>query len=175
MHRPVVIHNRLEKVPELPLLHPAFTLPATHLFIQSIKKLLACCGTCKRSPFVQSATKTALISKSFRSSVEGNTEAVHQVNDTWRPFGHLLHGRLMLQESHHRTRCRQSASTHCHPCCLVTAFTLLMPPCAQTLCDLFTGTRLTRSTWTPSSAKRIVADRPAKPPPITRTRGCVID
>ena len=46
---------------------------------------------------------------------------------------------------------------------------------AQTLCDLFTGTRLTRSTCTPSSARRIVAERPAKPPPITRTRDCVMN
>src|SRR6185436_10028068 len=45
-----------------------------------------------------------------------------------------------------------------------------MPPCAQTLCERFTGTRLIRSTSIPCSAIFIVAARPASPPPTTSTR-----
>jgi hypothetical protein len=45
-----------------------------------------------------------------------------------------------------------------------------MPPCAQTLCDRFTGVRLMQSTATPSSASFMVAANPASPPPTTSTR-----
>src|ERR1700675_2292605 len=41
----------------------------------------------------------------------------------------------------------------------------LMPPCAQTECDRFTGTMEKRSTGTPDSATRIAAISPARPPP----------
>src|SRR5690606_2993119 len=48
----------------------------------------------------------------------------------------------------------------------------LMPPWAQTECDRFTGTSENRSTGKPDSAIRILAARPARPPPTTMTRCC---
>src|SRR5689334_14344407 len=41
----------------------------------------------------------------------------------------------------------------------------LMPPCAQTECERFTGTTEKRSTECPASAIFIAAARPASPPP----------
>src|ERR1044071_9272987 len=41
----------------------------------------------------------------------------------------------------------------------------LMPPCAQTECERFTGTTENRSTSWPASAIFIAAARPARPPP----------
>src|SRR5215472_3037447 len=43
----------------------------------------------------------------------------------------------------------------------------LMPPCAQTECERFTGTMENRSTLPPISAILITAARPARPPPTT--------
>src|ERR1700757_848881 len=43
----------------------------------------------------------------------------------------------------------------------------LMPPCAQTECERFTGTIENRSTWPPISAILMTAARPARPPPTT--------
>src|SRR4029077_4390395 len=43
----------------------------------------------------------------------------------------------------------------------------LMPPCAHTECERFTGTIENRSTLPPISAILITAARPARPPPIT--------
>src|SRR5215469_3071785 len=48
-----------------------------------------------------------------------------------------------------------------------------MPPCAHTECDRLTGTIENSSTGTPDSATRIVAIRPASPPPTTITFGCL--
>src|SRR4029453_3888824 len=46
-------------------------------------------------------------------------------------------------------------------------FAALIPPCAQTECERFTGTIENRSTLPPISAILITAARPARPPPIT--------
>src|ERR1700722_8646208 len=54
-------------------------------------------------------------------------------------------------------------------------FAALMPPCAQTEWERLTGTIENKSTGTPDSATRIVAIRPAKPPPTTMILGCVIE
>src|SRR5882762_6190401 len=43
----------------------------------------------------------------------------------------------------------------------------LMPPCAQTECERFTGTMEKRSTSPPISAILMTAARPARPPPTT--------
>src|SRR5713226_6314990 len=43
----------------------------------------------------------------------------------------------------------------------------LMPPCAQTECERFTGTTENRSTACPASAIFIAAASPASPPPTT--------
>src|ERR1700739_3142378 len=43
----------------------------------------------------------------------------------------------------------------------------LMPPCAHTECERFTGTIENRSTLPPASAILITAARPARPPPTT--------
>src|SRR5438105_82287 len=47
----------------------------------------------------------------------------------------------------------------------------LIPPCAHTECERFTGTIENRSACPPSSAILITAERPASPPPITIIRG----
>src|SRR5437879_12740578 len=47
----------------------------------------------------------------------------------------------------------------------------LMPPCAQTECERFTGTIEKRSTSPPISAILITAARPARPPPTTTILG----
>src|SRR5206468_1568773 len=47
----------------------------------------------------------------------------------------------------------------------------LMPPCAQTECERFTGTIENRSTCPPISAILMTADRPASPPPTTMILG----
>src|SRR5271157_3857991 len=47
----------------------------------------------------------------------------------------------------------------------------LMPPCAQTECERFTGTIENRSTSPPISAILMTADRPARPPPTTMIFG----
>src|SRR5438270_13519337 len=62
-------------------------------------------------------------------------------------------------------------------CCAVVSpspfrfFAALMPPCAHTECDRFTGTIENRSTLPPASAILITAERPARPPPTTMMRG----
>src|SRR5208283_3516160 len=43
----------------------------------------------------------------------------------------------------------------------------LMPPCAHTECERFTGTIENRSTSPPISAILMTADKPARPPPTT--------
>src|SRR5215470_3743062 len=50
-------------------------------------------------------------------------------------------------------------------------FAALMPPCAQTECERFTGTIENRSTWPPVSAILMTAARPASPPPTTMIFG----
>src|SRR5579884_89394 len=50
----------------------------------------------------------------------------------------------------------------------------LIPPCAQTECERFTGTMEKRSTWPPASAILIVAESPASPPPTTMIFGFAI-
>src|SRR3954465_12491440 len=57
-----------------------------------------------------------------------------------------------------------------NPCCRAISLQALIPPCAQTECDRFTGTIENRSTLTPSSASLIVQASPARPPPTTITR-----
>src|SRR6266705_5360459 len=47
----------------------------------------------------------------------------------------------------------------------------LMPPCAQTEWERFTGTMENRSTVPPFSAILITAERPASPPPTTMILG----
>src|SRR6478609_6136665 len=47
----------------------------------------------------------------------------------------------------------------------------LMPPCAQTECERFTGTIEKRSTLPPASAILITAESPASPPPTTMILG----
>src|SRR6516164_8966002 len=47
----------------------------------------------------------------------------------------------------------------------------LMPPCAHTECERFTGTMEKRSTWPPISAILITAASPASPPPTTMIFG----
>src|SRR5438046_3019488 len=49
----------------------------------------------------------------------------------------------------------------------------LMPPCAQTECERFTGTIENRSTLPPCSAILMTADKPASPPPTTMILGFV--
>src|SRR6266404_2797306 len=62
-------------------------------------------------------------------------------------------------------------------CCQVVSpspfrfFAALMPPCAHTECERFTGTIENRSTVPPFSAILITAERPAKPPPTTMILG----
>src|SRR5271155_1220055 len=50
----------------------------------------------------------------------------------------------------------------------------LMPPCAQTECERFTGTIENRSTLPPISAILITAESPARPPPTTIILGAAI-
>src|SRR5208282_5420219 len=50
----------------------------------------------------------------------------------------------------------------------------LMPPCAQTECERFTGTIENRSTSPPISAILMTAARPARPPPTTIILGAAI-
>src|SRR5215472_9791608 len=47
----------------------------------------------------------------------------------------------------------------------------LMPPCAHTECERFTGTIENRSTLPPISAILMTAARPARPPPMTMILG----
>src|SRR4051794_7007683 len=49
----------------------------------------------------------------------------------------------------------------------------LMPPCAHTECERFTGTIEKRSTLPPASAILITAASPASPPPTTMILGFV--
>src|SRR5215468_9166133 len=50
-------------------------------------------------------------------------------------------------------------------------FAALIPPCAQTECERFTGTMENRSTLPPISAILMTAARPASPPPTTMIFG----
>src|SRR5215470_18359554 len=50
----------------------------------------------------------------------------------------------------------------------------LIPPCAHTECDRFTGTMENRSTWPPISAILMTAASPARPPPTTMILGLAI-
>ena len=50
-------------------------------------------------------------------------------------------------------------------------FAALMPPCAHTECERFTGTIENRSTLPPISAILMTADKPASPPPTTMIFG----
>src|SRR3984957_14144797 len=53
-------------------------------------------------------------------------------------------------------------------------FAALMPPCAQTECERFTGTIENRSTVPPASAILMTAASPASPPPTTMILGVAI-
>src|SRR5271169_4241305 len=53
-------------------------------------------------------------------------------------------------------------------------FAALIPPCAHTECDRFTGTMENRSTLAPISAILITAASPASPPPTTMILGVAI-
>src|SRR5690349_3724372 len=53
-------------------------------------------------------------------------------------------------------------------------FAALIPPCAQTECDRFTGTIEKRSTCPPISAILMTAESPASPPPTTIIFGLAI-
>src|ERR1019366_4641271 len=50
----------------------------------------------------------------------------------------------------------------------------LMPPCAHTECERFTGTIENRSTSPPISAILMTAARPARPPPTTMIFGAAM-
>src|ERR1700746_3163371 len=50
----------------------------------------------------------------------------------------------------------------------------LIPPCAQTEWERFTGTMENRSHWPPISAILMTAARPASPPPTTMILGAAI-
>src|SRR5271169_5806313 len=50
----------------------------------------------------------------------------------------------------------------------------LMPPCAHTECERFTGTMEKRSTFAPISAILMTAESPARPPPMTMIFGAAI-
>src|SRR5271170_6667181 len=50
----------------------------------------------------------------------------------------------------------------------------LIPPCAQTECERFTGTIENRSTSPPISAILMTAARPARPPPTTMIFGAAM-
>src|SRR5215467_4726644 len=50
-------------------------------------------------------------------------------------------------------------------------FAALIPPCAHTECERFTGTMENRSTCPPISAILMTAARPARPPPMTMIFG----
>src|SRR6202035_2049532 len=50
----------------------------------------------------------------------------------------------------------------------------LMPPCAHTECERFTGTMEKRSTLAPISAILMTAESPARPPPMTIILGAAI-
>src|SRR6185312_5907147 len=50
----------------------------------------------------------------------------------------------------------------------------LIPPCAHTECERFTGTIENRSTCPPASAILMVAESPARPPPTTMIFGLAI-
>src|SRR5579863_4503080 len=50
----------------------------------------------------------------------------------------------------------------------------LMPPCAHTECDRFTGTMENRSTEPPASAILMTAASPASPPPTTMILGAAM-
>src|SRR5262249_57386182 len=50
----------------------------------------------------------------------------------------------------------------------------LIPPCAHTECERFTGTIEKRSTGTPASAILMVVINPARPPPTTISRSGVM-
>ncbi len=51
----------------------------------------------------------------------------------------------------------------------------LMPPCAHTECERFTGTSEKRSTGTPASQSLMTVISPASPPPTTTTRRTLPD
>src|SRR5215470_5697309 len=53
-------------------------------------------------------------------------------------------------------------------------FAALIPPCAHTECERFTGTMENRSTCPPASAILMTAASPASPPPTTMILGFAI-
>jgi hypothetical protein len=68
------------------------------LLVERVKELLSggCSG--ERGAAVERAAETTLIAKAFVRAVEGYAQAVHEIDDLWRPIGKFFHRRLVLEE-----------------------------------------------------------------------------
>jgi hypothetical protein len=109
LHRPHVLgddapaHGRRlehgpEELPVLVLLDPALRLPATGLLVQGVEQLLAGGGAGEVRPLEQRAAEQPQIPLALGGAVERHAHAVEQVDDLRRPVGHLVDGRLVLEE-----------------------------------------------------------------------------
>ncbi len=93
---------------------------------------------------VQRSAEATKIEQTFRSAVKGNTHAIEQINDRRGRLAHGLDRRLVGEEI--------AAVNVSSKCCQVESpspfrfFAALIPPCAHTECDRFTGTMEKRST-----------------------------
>ena len=72
--------------------------PAAALFVQRVQQLLAGGGSGESRALVKRAAKPPAVEEPFLGAIERHAQPVHQVDDPRRPVGHLLDGRLMLQE-----------------------------------------------------------------------------
>jgi hypothetical protein len=142
-------------------------LVAAHLLVEGVEELLARGGAGEGGAVEQRAAEAAEVEQALGRAVEGHAHAVEHEDDAGRGLGHALHGRLVGEEVAAVGRLFE-VTWGLSPSPLV--FTdALMPPCAHTECERFTGTS-ERGRPGPASQSLMTVIRPARPPPTTMTR-----
>ncbi len=145
-----------------------------HLLVESVEQLLPRRCTRKRRAVIQRPAESPVVQQSFRRAVEHHAHAVQQVDDSRRGFAHPFDQRLVRQKIAAVNRVIEVFIDGVALALLVLRGVNAALRGAQTECDRFTGTMEKSSTGMPASATRMVAIRPASPPPTTMIFGCLI-
>ena len=140
---PILVQNQAEKLPIFILVDQTVRLPAADLFVQGVEQLLPRRRSGEGRALEQRPAEPPLIAEPLRRAVKRNPQPIEQIHDLRTPIAHLLHRRLMLQEvaAVDRVVKVQMLAVPFLPRQWVDR---VDPPWAQTLCDRFTGTMLTR-------------------------------
>ena len=93
-----VVEDRGQEVPAFVHRDQPAHVPAADLLVERVEQLLAGGRAGEGGPFEERAAEAALVAEAFLRAIEGDAEAVHQVDDLRAVVDHLLDGRLVLEE-----------------------------------------------------------------------------